>query len=315
MRQGAFDYLTKPCKLAELEALLNRVPREARADATNSAPCSAASNGPRARRELVGESPAMDRVRQLIAKVAPTNSSVLILGETGTGKELVARALHDQSHRAAEPFVAINCGALPENLIESELFGHRKGSFTGADEHRIGLFEVANGGTLFLDEIGELPKAMQAKLLRVLESGEIRRVGENESLTVDVRVVCATHRQLDEMVDAGEFREDLLFRINTFEIPLPPLRAADRRHRPAGPAFAGPLPAARPARRRSCSRPRRWSCSRRTVGRAMSASWRTSSSMRRSSAKRCRSRSSTCPTGSNVRHARGSRSSSRRRAC
>ena len=122
------------------------------------------------------------------------------------------------------PFVPINCGALPENLIESELFGHRKGSFTGADEHRVGLFQVANGGTLFLDEIGELPKAMQAKLLRFLESGEVRRVGENESFTCDVRVVCATHRKLDEMVAAGEFREDLWFRINTFEIPLPPLR-------------------------------------------------------------------------------------------
>jgi two-component system NtrC family response regulator len=122
------------------------------------------------------------------------------------------------------PFVAINCGALPESLIESELFGHRRGSFTGADEHRVGLFEVANGGTLFLDEIGELPKAMQAKLLRFLESGEIRRVGENESFTVDVRVVCATHRHLEQMVEEGDFREDLMFRINTFEIQLPALR-------------------------------------------------------------------------------------------
>ncbi len=136
----------------------------------------------------------------------------------------MARAVHDQSPRADMPFVAINCGALPENLIESELFGHRKGAFTGADEHRVGLFEVADGGTLFLDEIGELPKAMQAKLLRVLESGEIRRVGDNESFTVDVRVVCATHRDLDDMVAEDEFREDLMFRINTFEIHLPPLR-------------------------------------------------------------------------------------------
>jgi len=149
---------------------------------------------------------------------------VLILGETGTGKELVARALHEQSLRADRPFVAINCGALPETLIESELFGHRKGSFTGADQHRVGLFEVANGGTLFLDEIGELPKAMQAKLLRFLESGEIRRVGENESFTCDVRVLCATHRKLDQMVAEGEFREDLWFRVNTFEIQAPPLR-------------------------------------------------------------------------------------------
>jgi two-component system NtrC family response regulator len=149
---------------------------------------------------------------------------VLILGETGTGKELVARGVHDQSPRAGEPFVAINCGALPESLIESEPFGHKKGAFTGADEHRVGLFEVANGGTIFLDEIGELPKAMQAKLLRVLESREIRRVGENRATIVDVRVVCATHRDLPEMVAAGEFREDLMYRINTFEIFLPPLR-------------------------------------------------------------------------------------------
>jgi two-component system NtrC family response regulator len=156
--------------------------------------------------------------------VAPTQSTVLILGETGTGKELVARGIHDQSLRAEQPFVAVNCGALPESLIESELFGHRKGAFTGADEHRVGLFEVANGGTLFLDEIGELPKAMQAKLLRVLESGEIRRVGDNDAFQVDVRVVSATHRDLEEMVRSEDFREDLMFRINTFEIPIPPLR-------------------------------------------------------------------------------------------
>jgi two-component system NtrC family response regulator len=149
---------------------------------------------------------------------------VLIRGETGTGKELVARAVHDQSPRCHMSFVAINCGALPENLIESELFGHRKGAFTGADDHRVGLFEVAHGGTLFLDEIGELPRAMQATLLRVLESGEIRRVGDNNAFQVDVRVVCATHRDLEEMVADQEFREDLMFRINTFEIPIPPLR-------------------------------------------------------------------------------------------
>ena len=166
----------------------------------------------------------MKLVRRLIAKVAPTNSTVLIVGETGTGKELVARALHDQSLRAEMPFVPINCGALPENLIESELFGHRKGAFTGAEEHRIGLFEVAHGGTLLLDEIGELPKSMQAKLLRFLESGEVRRVGDNDAFTCDVRVICATNRRLDAMVAAGEFREDLWFRVNTFEIPLPSLR-------------------------------------------------------------------------------------------
>ena len=166
----------------------------------------------------------MRKVRLLIEKVAPTDSTVLVLGETGTGKELAARAVHQNSTRADKPFVAINCGALPETLIESELFGHRKGAFTGADDHRTGLFEVADGGTLFLDEIGELPKAMQAKLLRVLESGEIRRVGENKAVVVDVRIVCATHRNLPEMVAEEQFREDLMYRINTFEICLPPLR-------------------------------------------------------------------------------------------
>ena len=223
LRHGAFDYLTKPCKLVELDALLRRVAdkreltNKYRALKRQLERLEGASH-------LVGETPALQHVRQLIAKVAPTNSTALVLGETGTGKELAARAVHDQSLRAEMPFVVINCGALPESLIESELFGHRKGSFTGADEHRVGLFEVADGGTLFLDEIGELPKSMQAKLLRVLESGEIRRVGDNESFTVDVRVVCATHRNLEDMVAEGSFREDLMYRINTFEIHLPPLR-------------------------------------------------------------------------------------------
>jgi DNA-binding NtrC family response regulator len=223
LRYGAFDYLTKPCKLVEIEALLRRIAAkremtqkftalQRRLDRIEGAPT------------LVGESRPMARVKALIDKVAPTESTVLILGETGTGKELVARAVHDQSPRAEKPFVAINCGALPENLIESELFGHAKGSFTGADDHRVGLFEVASGGTIFLDEIGELPKAMQAKLLRVLESREIRRVGENKTVNVDVRVVCATHRDLSAMVAADEFREDLMYRVNTFEIHLPALR-------------------------------------------------------------------------------------------
>jgi len=223
LRHGAFDYLTKPCKLVEIEALLERVQQkrqltqkyralQRRLERIEGTP------------QLIGKSGGMERVRELITKVAPTHSTVLILGETGTGKELVARAVHEQSTRTDMPFVAINCGALPETLIESELFGHRKGAFTGADEHRVGLFEVANGGTIFLDEIGELPKAMQAKLLRVLESREIRRVGENKPSIVDVRVVCATHRNLPEMVAEGEFREDLMYRINTFEIILPPLR-------------------------------------------------------------------------------------------
>lgn len=223
LRQGAFDYLTKPCKLVELESLLSRIvqKRELKNQYRAVKRQLEQVNG---ETRLVGSNESMDRVRQLITKVAPTLSTVLVLGETGTGKELVARSLHEQSLRADKPFVAVNCGALPESLIESELFGHRKGAFTGADEHRVGLFEMAHGGTIFLDEIGELPKSMQAKLLRVLESGEIRRIGDNQSFRIDVRVVCATHRNLAEMVENGDFREDLMYRINTFEIHLPPMR-------------------------------------------------------------------------------------------
>ena len=223
MRFGACDYLTKPCRLAELKELLGKI--AARRDSVKkfymvkrqleqTAGCP----------QLVGEHPLIQQVRQLVTKVAPTNSTVLIRGETGCGKELVARSVHDQSMRKDKPFVAINCGALPENLIESELFGHKKGAFTGADTHREGLFEVASGGTIFLDEIGELPLAVQAKLLRVLESGDIRKIGENQSQHVDVRVVCATHRNLEQMVEDGSFREDLMFRINTFELYMPALR-------------------------------------------------------------------------------------------
>ena len=223
VRQGVFDYLTKPCKLAEIQAVLERV-RKKRELTSRLRALERRVRRAEGTSRLVGASPGLDRVRRLVARVAASDSNVLIRGETGTGKELVARAIHEGSPRAASPLVAVNCGALPEHLVESELFGHRKGAFTGADEHRAGLFEVADGGTLFLDEIGELPRQLQSRLLRALESGEIRRVGDNQPITVDVRVVCATHRSLEDMVGAGEFREDLLFRINTFEIAIPPLR-------------------------------------------------------------------------------------------
>ncbi len=173
---------------------------------------------------LVGKSPAMAAVHRLIDTVAPTDSTVLILGETGTGKELAARTLMQKSKRGDMPFVPVNCGALAEHLVESELFGHRKGAFTGADRDHKGLFEVANGGTLFLDEVGELNKNIQVKLLRFLESGEIRRVGDTEPFRTDVRVLCATNRDLRTMIREDQFREDLYFRINTFEVRLPPLR-------------------------------------------------------------------------------------------
>jgi len=223
VRQGVFDYLTKPCKLADIQAVLERVRKKRELTARLKA-----LEGRVRRAEgtthLVGASVGLAAVKRLVARVAASDSAVLVRGETGTGKELVARAIHEGSLRAAGPLVAVNCGALPEHLVESELFGHRKGAFTGSDEHRAGLFEVADGGTLFLDEIGELPKALQPRLLRALESGEIRRVGDSHPITVDVRVVCATHRSLEDMVAQGAFREDLLFRINTFEVAIPPLR-------------------------------------------------------------------------------------------
>ena len=222
LRRGAYDFLTKPTKLAVISGVLNRV-AEKRALRNKALALETRLKVVEGSR-IVGTSLPMLRVQQLIEKIAPTDSNVLILGETGTGKELAARRVHELSKRAHMPFVAVNCGALPENLVESELFGHRKGAFTGADSTRKGLIEVANGGTLFLDELGELDRMMQVKLLRVLESGEMRRLGENDSFHVDVRLVCATNRNLLEMVEKGDFREDLFFRVNTFEIPLPPLR-------------------------------------------------------------------------------------------
>jgi len=223
VRQGVFDYLTKPCRLVEIEAVLGRVRRKRELTLKVRA-LERRLRQAEGSLQLIGQATAIEQMQALVARVAASDATVLVRGETGTGKELVARSIHDQSPRADGPLVTINCGGLPEQLVESELFGHRRGAFTGADEHRAGLFEVADGGTLFLDEIGELPLALQSRLLRVLESGEIRRVGDNQPIMVDVRVVCATHRSLEAMVADGSFREDLLFRINTFEIETPPLR-------------------------------------------------------------------------------------------
>jgi DNA-binding NtrC family response regulator len=223
VRLGAFDYLTKPCRLADLEGLLRRIAEKR--DLVNKSLALErrvkAAEGPTI---LVGNSTAMQAVHKLVARIAPTESTVMILGETGTGKELVARTIVQQSLRADKPFIPVNCGALSEQLAESELFGHRKGAFTGADREHKGLFEVANGGTLFLDELGELNKNIQVKLLRFLEAREIRRVGETEPFRTDVRILCATNRDLRDMVRNDTFREDLFFRVNTFEVKLPSLR-------------------------------------------------------------------------------------------
>nr|WP_197136708.1 MULTISPECIES: sigma-54 dependent transcriptional regulator [Crateriforma] len=223
LRSHAFDYLTKPCPLADIARMLERVAAH-RDIKRQLAALQHRLHRAEGDSQLVGSGNAMQSVQKLIEKVGPTESTVLIRGETGCGKELVARAVHANSLRADKPLVAINCGALPENLIESELFGHCRGAFTGADAARTGLLEVAHGGTVFLDEIGELPLAVQAKLLRVLETGDIRRLGDNQTVQVDARIICATHRNLEQMVEEGTFREDLMFRINTFELTVPPLR-------------------------------------------------------------------------------------------
>jgi len=223
MKQGAFDYITKPVDADALKLTVARALRLERLEEEN-----------RILRErlgerfdfsrMIGNSPPMRAVFETLALVAPTDATVLIQGESGTGKELVANALHENSPRAGSPFVKVNCAALHENLLESELFGHEKGAFTGATEQRKGRFELAHGGTLFLDEIGDMSSATQAKILRVLQEGEFERVGGTRTLRVDVRVVAATHRNLREMVEAGGFRQDLYYRLSVVPIELPPLR-------------------------------------------------------------------------------------------
>ena len=227
MKQGAVDYIAKPFNHDELllsvervlgEQRLARQNRALKSDVARSYPVSG----------MVGDSPPMRQVFRRIDKVAPTNATVLVVGESGTGKELVARAIHDKSQRSAAPLVVMNCAAIPPNLIESELFGHEKGAFTSAVNARQGLIEAADGGTLFLDEIGELTLEAQARLLRVLEDGEIRRVGAAHTKKVDIRLIAATHRDLRKMVSEKAFREDLFFRLNVMEIHLPPLRERGR---------------------------------------------------------------------------------------
>jgi DNA-binding NtrC family response regulator len=226
MKLGAVDYIAKPFDHDEMIQAVERI-LAMRTDTDDTAtdthedlpePVPSSETG------IIGSCEPMQLLFRKIAKVAPTDATVLIQGESGTGKELVAKAIHNQSRRADKPLISVNCAAIPETLIESELFGHEKGAFTGATAQRQGLVEAADGGTLFLDEIGELPLEAQARLLRVLQEGEIRRVGSVQSQKVNVRLVAATHRNLKELSSQGEFREDLYYRLNVMELHLPPLR-------------------------------------------------------------------------------------------
>ncbi|HBE66738.1 MAG TPA: sigma-54-dependent Fis family transcriptional regulator, partial [Planctomycetaceae bacterium] len=223
MKMGASDYLTKPCPLGDLEhhcALARERGRLRRENSQLKAIISRQQKSP----DLIGTSPAMREVATLIRRIAPTDKPVLITGESGTGKEVVAKSIQQLSALANMPFVTVNCAALPEQLVESELFGHQRGSFTGATAEKPGLFEVADGGTLFIDELGEMPLALQPKLLRVLEDGSLRRIGSAKERRVNVRIIAATNRKLSEDVAAGRFREDLYYRVNVLPINLPPLR-------------------------------------------------------------------------------------------
>ena len=223
MKLGAYDYLSKPFPLAELEVVIERAYERRQLSKENRQLKAVLKRTP-GDPEILGKSPAMQEVFRLIQRAGPTDKAILIQGESGTGKELVARALHRHSSRADKPLVVINCAALPETLLESELFGHEKGSFTGAVAAKPGLFEVADGGTLFIDEIGELPAPLQAKLLRVLEDGSMRRIGSVKEHRVNVRLVAATNRNMAAEVAAGRFREDLYYRINVMLLEIPPLR-------------------------------------------------------------------------------------------
>ncbi|SMP14136.1 two component, sigma54 specific, transcriptional regulator, Fis family [Desulfurobacterium pacificum] len=215
MEKGAVDYITKPFSFEDIETVLKKV---------LSVPSQEVEEEKPIEDEIVGTSRKMQEVFKLIGRVAKSDITVLITGESGTGKELVAKAIHRYSHRKDKPFIAVNCAALPPNLLEAELFGYEKGAFTGATSTKKGLFEQADGGTLFLDEIGELAPELQAKLLRVLQEKEIRRVGGSKNIKVDVRIVAATNRNLEEEVKKGKFREDLFFRLNVVNVEIPPLR-------------------------------------------------------------------------------------------
>jgi DNA-binding NtrC family response regulator len=223
MRYGASDYITKPFDMDEIRAVVRRAVTRA-ADAQQAAAGGTVSKKTMLPARTQAVSPAMQEVYAMVTRAAASRATVLVRGESGTGKELIARALHEQSERAQGPFVAVSCAALPETLLESELFGHEKNAFTGAATERKGRFEMASGGTLFLDEIGDIPSAVQVKLLRVLQQREFERIGGSKTIKVDVRIVAATNADLEKLVEEGKFREDLYYRLHVIQIMLPPLR-------------------------------------------------------------------------------------------
>jgi len=221
MKLGAYDYISKPFKPDEVVLTIKKAAERESLKRENKR---LRAEAERCSDSLYGTDPSMQELRGLIGKIASYDTTVLITGETGTGKELVARAIHQEGTRRDGPFIAVNCGAIPANLMESELFGHAKGAFTGAVSSHAGLFKEADGGTIFLDEIGELPRELQVKLLRVLQEGEIRRVGDTKSIKINARILAATVKDLEEEVRAGSFREDLYYRLNVIIIKIPPLR-------------------------------------------------------------------------------------------
>src|SRR6476659_6993642 len=227
LKEGAYDYITKPFDIDEIilqmerigvQRALKRELEQARAE------LSQRKSGTNGTRQIVGRSPPMLRLSDRVETIAQSDAPVLITGESGTGKELIARTLHERSTRALKPFIAVNCAAFPETLLEAELFGHERGAFTGATQRRDGRFKAADGGTLLLDEVGEIPLNVQAKLLRVLQEGTIEPLGSHRALSLNVRLICATHRNLKQMIAAGTFREDLYYRLNVLDIHVPPLR-------------------------------------------------------------------------------------------
>ncbi len=223
MKLGAFDYLVKPLDLDQLSASVEqarKICRQMYAPAAIDIPSAEETGSDR----LIGSGPAMQSVCKQIGRIAPQDVNVLILGESGTGKELIARAIYQHSRRSHAPFLAINCAAIPETLLESELFGHEKGAFTGAEHRRIGKFEQCHRGTIFLDEVGDMPLSTQARILRLLQNGQFQRVGGNETLTVDVRIIAATHQNVEGMISENRFRQDLYYRLRGVTIQLPPLR-------------------------------------------------------------------------------------------